>query len=130
MNRTWSSFRKLLPATVVAMAALVPMTGHASTLIGTYSTGTHWDSGGCFGQWFNRGIGPGYRAANVQLTGHDMRYTSSDHHITRSAMRITNVSYNSTTGNVSFKVSGCFHDKNPTDDIYWQAYYTIVGDKW
>lgn len=45
-------------------------------------------------------------------------------------MRITGVSYNSTTGNVSFNVSGCFYDRNPTDDIYWQAYYTIVGDQW
>jgi hypothetical protein len=122
---------KLAPTAILIMSALVPMAGHASTLIGDhYSTGVHFDSGGCFGKWFSRGIGPGYKDANVQLAGHDMWYESSDHHIKRSSMRISNVSYNRGTGNVSFFVSGCFHDKNPTDNIYWNAFYTIVADQW
>ncbi len=130
MRISRNGIRKLFLTAFLVMTVMVPLTGQASTLLGTYSTGSNFDSGGCFGRWFNRGIGINYRAANVQLAGHDMRYASSDHNITRSSMRITHVSYNSTTGNVSFYVSGCFHDKNPSDDIYWQAYYTIVADQW
>jgi hypothetical protein len=123
------TFRSLITASVIA-ASSVLSTAQASTLIGSFNTGTHFDSGGCFGKWFNRGIGVGYRAANVQLAGHDMWYTSSDHHIRRSSMKISNVGYNSVSGNVSFYVSGCFHDQNGDDDLNWRAYYTIVGDKW
>jgi hypothetical protein len=125
-----NGIQKLVPAAALMMSALVPIAGHASTLIGLYDTGRHFDSGGCFGKWFNRGIGAGYRAANVQLAGHDMYYESSDHHIRRSKMRISHVGYNRSTGNVSFYVSGCFHDKNPTDNIYWRAFYTIVADNY
>lgn len=121
------SMIKLIPAVVIAMAALGPMSAQADTLIGTFDTGRIFNSGGCFDRTFNRGIGRGFRTANVQLAGWDLTYRSKDHHITRATVRISNVDYRSSTGNVSFRVTGCYHDKNRDDDFDWQVWYTVLG---
>jgi hypothetical protein len=129
MKMSKNGFGKLVPIMCFLLSAMVPLPGHASTLIGTFNTGNQFDDGGCFVQWFSRAIGPGLRAANVQLAGHDMQYRRTDLHIKRSKMAIDYVRYNRVAGNVSFRVSGCFHDNSGDDHIIWRAYYAIVGDE-
>jgi hypothetical protein len=113
-------------ASFVAVGVASP-DANADRIKGSYSTGQHLDGGGCFSQSFSRGIGTGYVSANVQLSGWDLNYKSSDHHIDRVKVRISGVSYNSSTGNVSFTVSGCYDDKNDDDDYYWEVWYTILA---
>jgi hypothetical protein len=129
MSTSINRLYKRVPVTFLVMALLVPMTSHASTFITTFNTGTFFEDGGCFSRIFNRRIGSGFRAANVQLSGFDMSYTSGDHHIRRSSMKIARVAYDPISGNVAFTVSGCFHDKNGDDDFTWSADISIVGDQ-
>ena len=88
-------------------------------------------SGSDFGDTFSKvqsvGIGPGYRAVNVQLSGWSLQYASEDHHIRTAAVRISNVQYNASTGNVTFTISGTYRDKNGDDDFNWAVYYTILA---
>lgn len=116
---------KLVTAAALTMLLLIPLSSSADVLIGSFNTGTSFDGGGCFSRTFNRGIGVGYRSANVQLSGWSLQYVSSDHHIRRASVRITGVNYNRFTGNVAFTVSGCYYDQNADDDFYWNADYTI-----
>lgn len=112
-----------------AAATAAPITARADTLVGTFSTGTLLDDGGCATLTINRGIGAGFTSANVQMSGYDLQYTSSDHHMTRARAQISNVVYNRTTGNVSFTVNTCFHDVNLDDDYRWSVSFTIVGNR-
>lgn len=114
---------------LAAVSAGAPHTAKADTLVGTFSTGSHLDDGGCASLSFSRGIGTGFVSANVQISGWDLKYTSSDHHITRARVDVSGVSYNRTTGNVAFTVNTCFHDSNLDDDYTWQVSYTIVGQR-
>lgn len=118
-------------ACTLALAAVTaaPLTAKADTLLGTFSTGTILDEGGCSTLSFSRGIGTGFASANVQVSGWDLKYTNSDHHMTRARVDVSNVSYNRSTGNVSFTVNTCFHDDNLDDDYNWQLSYTIVGQR-
>jgi hypothetical protein len=129
MSNLMNGFCKQVSIAFLVMPLLAPITGHASTLIGTFNTGVRHDPGGCFNLLFNRFIGAGYRAANVQLSGFDMSYLSGDHNIRRSSMRVADVFYNSGTGRVSFSVRGCFHDRNGDDDFIWDADIAIVADR-
>jgi hypothetical protein len=88
-------------------------------------------SGQDFGDTFSKvqtvGIGPGYRAVNVQLAGWSLRYASDDHHLRTASVRISNVQYNASTGNVTFTISGAYRDKNGDDDFVWAVDYTILA---
>lgn len=112
-----------------AAATAAPITAKADTVVGTFSTGTLLDDGGCATASFNRGIGTGFVSANVQMSGYDLQYTDSDHHMTRARAQISNVFYNRATGNVSFTVNTCFHDVNLDDDYRWSVQFTIVGNR-
>jgi hypothetical protein len=116
-------------ACVLALSAIAAAPAKADTLIGTFTTGSQLDDGGCATTTFSRGIGTGFTSANVQISGWDLRYTDSDHHITRARAEISNVVYNSATGNVSFTANTCFHDVNLDDDYRWQISFTIVAQR-
>ncbi len=96
-------------------------------LIREGTTGAHDDFGNAFGETFNLGIGPGYDCVNVQLSGWDLNFAHKDHHIDRINVRISSVRYDRSTGNVSFRVSGIYRDKNGDDDFTWQVWYTVLA---
>lgn len=91
------------------------------------STGVHDDFGNSFSETFNFGIGPGFDCVNVQLAGWDLNFTSKDHHIDRVKVRINDVDYDETSGNVAFTVSGFYRDKNGDDDFQWEVWFTILA---
>ena len=127
MKKSIKGIVRMVIATAMSMAVMLPMTAQADNVIGTYSTGSFLDTGGCFSRTFNRGIGTGYRSANVQLSGWSLQYVYSDHHIRNASVYITGVYYNQFTGNLSFTVSGCYYDQNADDDFYWSVNYTVVA---
>jgi hypothetical protein len=91
------------------------------------TTGRHNDFGNSFSENFRVGIGTGFRCVNVQLAGWDLDFTNQDHHVDRIQVRIRNVSYNSSSGEVRFNVTGYYRDKNGDDDYHWEVWYTILG---
>jgi hypothetical protein len=113
------------------VAALVPMTASADQLIGSFVTSTFLSPGGCSSAVINRGIGAGFRSANVQLTGFSMQYTggglTTARAQNREAAEIRNVTYSPATGNVSFTVMTCHHDDNRDDDFNWFIRYTVLA---
>lgn len=104
---------------------------HARPLTKCFSrdgrTGRHSEFGDRFSETFKAGIGLGYRCVNVLLAGWEFDYLKKDHHIDRIGIRISKVSYNSATGEVSFTVSGVYADKNYDDDYTWEAWFTITA---
>jgi hypothetical protein len=98
-----------------------------SCLIRNGTTGLHEDFGNSFSETFALGIGPGFRCVNVQLAGWYLDYVNDDHHINTAQVRISNVTYNSTTGEVTFTVSGYYRDKNGDDDFTWEVWYTVLA---
>jgi len=116
----------------VVEAQLFPVAFHhhgalAQCLIQEGTTGEHDDFGNSFSETFNIGIGPGFECVNVQLSGWDLDFRSKDHHIDHIQVRISNIAYDGTTGNVSFRVSGFYRDKNGDDDFTWQVWWTILA---
>ena len=101
--------------------------GLTNCMVRTGTTGLHQDFGNSFSETFRVGLGPGFRCVNVQLSGWDLNFTHKDHHIDRIQVRISNVTYNATTGEVSFTVSGFYRDKNGDDDFEWEVWYTILA---
>ncbi|MCZ6594466.1 MAG: hypothetical protein O6943_06065 [Bacteroidetes bacterium] len=61
------------------------------------------------------------------MSGWDLNFANKDHHIDRIKVRISNVRYNETTGEVTFTVSGFYRDKNGDDDFEWEVWYTILA---
>lgn len=94
---------------------------------------TKWYDGRASGLWntfsetFNIGIGTGFKCVNVQLSGWRLDYLNKDHHIDTVSVRISEVDYTEDTGNVSFKVSGAYRDKNGDDDFRWEVWWTILA---
>ena len=101
--------------------------GLRNCMIRTGTTGAHDDFGNSFSETFRVGLGPGYHCVNVQLSGWDLNFAKKDHNIDRIQVRIDGVTYNSGIGEVSFRVSGYFRDKNGDDDFTWEVWYTILA---
>jgi hypothetical protein len=101
--------------------------GLTNCLLREGTTGLHQDFGNSFSETFRVGVGAGFRCVNVQLSGWDLNFVHKDHHIDRIQVRISNVSYNSSTGEVVFTVSGFYRDKNGDDDFEWEVWYTILA---
>ena len=76
-----------------------------------------------------RFIGPGMKVVNVQLRGWNLDFAFADHHIRTIRVRIENVQYNSTTGDVTFDIISGYRDKDSNDAYNWQARYAILGLK-
>ena len=133
----WTWLHKAVLAVLIVLTALAALTfppaqAHAQTpglsrvrlLNGSASA---QDFGDTFSRVETIGIGPGFRAVNVQLSGWSLRYTSDDHNIKTVNVRISNVQYNASTGNVTFLISGAYRDKNGDDDFVWDVQYTILA---
>jgi len=101
--------------------------GITNCLVRDGTTGQHEDFGNAFSETFRAGIGPGFRCVNVQLSGWNLDFESADHHIDTIQVRISNVAYNATTGEVSFKVTGSYRDKNGDDNFRWEVWYSILA---
>jgi hypothetical protein len=96
-------------------------------LVQSGTTGLRDDFGNSFSATMTAAIGPGFRCVNVQLSGWDLNFLHQDHHIDRIQVRISNVTYNATTGSVSFTVSGFYRDRNGDDDFQWEVFFTILA---
>jgi len=101
--------------------------GLTNCLLRYGTTGLHQDFGNDFSETFRVGIGPGFRCVNVQLSGWYLDFASKDHHIDTIQVRISDVAYNATTGEVTFTVRGYYRDKNGDDDFTWEVWYTILA---
>ncbi len=101
--------------------------GLTQCLLRDGTTGLHQDFGNSFSETFRVGLGPGFRCVNVQLAGWYLDFAHKDHKIDTIQVRISNVTYNTTTGEVSFTVGGYYRDKNGDDDFEWEVWYTILG---
>jgi hypothetical protein len=122
----------LLVARSIAQASPTEQTTALTRVRLVTSSASGQSLGGTFSMPANFGIGTGYRAVNVQLAGWSLRYANVngadvDHHIQKGSVRISNVQYNASTGNVSFTISGAYRDKNGDDDFTWTVYYTILA---
>lgn len=113
--------------TTLAAVGLAVFASQASAVSYNYTnqTGPTFDSGGSFSKTISHGMGAGYADANVQISGWDLNFVHSDHHIDRVKLFITNKYYNRTTGYVTFTIQGAYQDKNYDDDFYWNVQYTI-----
>jgi hypothetical protein len=101
--------------------------GMTQCLIREGTTGQHQDFGSTFGEDFVIGIGTGFRCVNVQLAGWYLNFLHNDHHINIIKVRIQNVAYNVMTGEVRFRVTGDYRDKNGDDDYFWEVWYTVLA---
>jgi len=90
-------------------------------------SGLRDDFGGSFSTDLTDVIGTGYKCVTVQISGWYVDFASSDHHINTISFRFRNVSYNPTTGAVTWKLDGWYQDKNGDDDYQWRVWWTIFA---
>ena len=117
----------LLVASSIAQASPTEQTTALTRVRIVNGSATGPSTGATFSRAHSVGIGVGYRAVNVQLTGWSLSYASGDHHIKTAAVRISNVQYNPSTGNLTFTITGAYRDANGDDDFNWAVYYTILA---
>lgn len=68
-----------------------------------------------------------FSKAVVLLAGWKFDFTSSDHHINRISLKISNITFNKVTGEVRWKTSVIYADKNFDDHYRYQYQYIILG---
>ncbi|MCK4660934.1 MAG: hypothetical protein KAV82_15545, partial [Phycisphaerae bacterium] len=69
----------------------------------------------------------GFDAATVLLSGWQFIFTQDDHHIDRIAIKIENVSYDPSLGEITWRTTARYQDKNADDEYAWQYWWQVVG---
>ena len=70
-------------------------------------------------------MGTQYSCFNVQLSGWDLDFLHSDHHIDHIKVRARKSGQSG--GWVRVTVDGYYRDKNGDDDFYYQVWVTVLG---
>ncbi|MCA1757779.1 MAG: transglutaminase-like domain-containing protein [Bacteroidales bacterium] len=68
-----------------------------------------------------------FSKATVLLQGWRFDFTSGDHHINRISLKISNITFNKSIGEVKWKTSVIYADKNFDDNYRYLYQYVILG---
>lgn len=68
-----------------------------------------------------------FSKATVLLQGWRFDFTSDDHHINRISLKISNITFNKSIGEVKWKTSVIYADKNFDDNYRYLYQYVILG---
>jgi hypothetical protein len=78
-------------------------------------------------QSFTREGLKGFTNATVALFGWRFGFWGEEHSIAKIGIRLTDVSYNSETGTVTWNVTNAFSDGDGNDEYYWGYQYLVIG---